>query len=217
MLNLLLASLPVDELNRVLMVLETVPIVRKTVIYKVGDPIKFVYFPSGGLIGEVASLQDGQGLEVNSVGREGAFGISALFGLQHSLHEITVQITGAAWRVEVDTLRRVGESCPVLKDRMMRYFNATFFEVAQTAACNGRHSVLQRCANKLLDAYTRSGGMYLPLTHENLAAALGCRPAARHRVRLQFISCKSLQTLVSSYRGYSQFGSGGDRPLLRAV
>jgi CRP-like cAMP-binding protein len=177
MQNLLLSALPPDELTRVVPALEAVPIVRKTVMYKVGDIVTAVYFPSGGLVGEVATLGDGQGLEVITIGREGALGLGALFGLDISLHEIKVQMTGAAWRIEIGALKRLMESCPVLNDRIMRYFNARFLQVAQTAACSGRHSVSQRCANKLVDAHERSGSTSLPLTHEGLAYALGVRRA----------------------------------------
>jgi CRP-like cAMP-binding protein len=175
--NLLLASLPVGELARIVPLLRPTSIVRKTVIYDVGDIIDHLYFPSGGLLAEVAMLDDGGGLEVVCIGREGAFGITALFGLDTSSHEVSVQMTGAAWRVSVNGLKRVLEDCPVLKDSLMRCFHSWFLQVSQIAVCTGRHTLSQRCANKLLNASARSGSMSLPLTHENLAHALGVRRA----------------------------------------
>ena len=177
MQNLLLSNLPAEELTQIVRELEPVPLVRKNIVYRVGDTITALYFPAGGLVGEIATLSDGQGLEVISIGREGALGITGLFGLDISLHEIIVQMTGAAWRVDTAVIRRLCETCPILKDRLLRYFNATFLQVAQTAACSGRHSVSQRCANKLIDAHERSGSTSLPLTHENLAYSLGVRRA----------------------------------------
>lgn len=165
------------ELAQLVPLLKPTGMVRKNVIYNVGDTIDFVYFPSGGLIAEVATLADGQGLEVMCVGREGAFGITALFGLATSSHEVSVQMTGAAWRVNVEGLKRVLENCPVLKDKLVRCFHSTFLQVAQTAVCTGRHTLAQRCASKLLSANARSGSVTLPLTHENLAYALGVRRA----------------------------------------
>lgn len=175
--NLLLASLPADELVRLIPLLRPVALVGKAVIYGVSDPINYLYFPSGGLVAEVATLPDGQGLEVVSIGREGAFGITALFGLPTSSHEVSVQMTGAAWRVEIDAFRRLLERCPVLKDRMARYLHSWFLQVAQVAVCTGRHTISQRCANKIIGASDRTGSRNLPLTHENLAHALGVRRA----------------------------------------
>jgi CRP-like cAMP-binding protein len=175
--NLLLASLPVEELARIVPMLRPISIVRKTVIYGVGDVIDYLYFPSGGLVAEVATLADGGGLEVVSVGREGAFGITALFGLDTSSHEVSVQMTGAAWRVSVSGMKRILEDCPVLKDKLTRCFHSWYLQVSQVAVCTGRHTLSQRCANKLLSASVRSGSTSLPLTHENLAYALGVRRA----------------------------------------
>ncbi len=175
--NLLLAGLPAVELSAIVPLLKPVGMARKNVIYNVGDLIDFVYFPSGGLVAEVAMLADGQGLEVICIGREGAFGITALFGIDTSSHEISVQMTGAAWRVSVEALKRVMEVCPVLEDKLMRCLHSGFLQVAQIAVCTGRHTLAQRCANKLLSASGRSGSTRLPLTHENLAYALGVRRA----------------------------------------
>jgi hypothetical protein len=54
--NLLLAGLPAVELAQLVPLLKPTGMVRKNVIYNVGDTIDFVYFPSGGLIAEVATL-----------------------------------------------------------------------------------------------------------------------------------------------------------------
>jgi CRP-like cAMP-binding protein len=175
--NLLLASLPAEELTRIVPLLRPMSIIRKTVIYGVGDIIDHLYFPSGGLVAEVAMLDDGGGLEVVCIGREGAVGITALFGLDTSSHEASVQMTGAAWRVSVSGMKRILEDCPVLKEKLTRCFHSWFLQVSQVAACTGRHTLSQRCANKLLNASARSGSMSLPLTHENLAYALGVRRA----------------------------------------
>jgi len=47
-LNRLLAALPRDEYRRLIPNLELVPLVFGEVIYKAGDLIRHVYFPTGG-------------------------------------------------------------------------------------------------------------------------------------------------------------------------
>ncbi len=196
--NLLLASLPAEELVRVIPLMKPVPLVRRTVVYNVGDTINHLFFPSGGLVAEVATLPDGQGLEVVCVGYEGAFGITSLFGLATSSHEVAVQMSGAAWRVGVDAFRRVLEQCPVLRERMSRYLHSWFLQVAQIAVCTGRHSIAQRCANKLIGASRQSGSRNLPLTHENLAHALGVRRAGITNVMAHFEGEGSIRCMRGS-------------------
>lgn len=198
MQNHLLACLPAQEFARVAPLLKPVTLVRRTVIYNVGAPLSCVYFPCGGLVAQTATMADGQGLEILSIGREGAFGITALFGLSAASHEISVQMTGGAWRVDAEALKQALDDCPVLKDRLTRYFHSWFLKIAQVAACTGRHTVPQRCASKLLDASKRSGSMSLPLTHENLAYSLGVRRAGVTNALGELAQHGSIQCLRGS-------------------
>lgn len=167
-------------------ILKSTPLSLKTIIYNVGDRIEIIYFPCGGLISELATLTDGTTLEVSAIGREGAFGISSLFGLETSPHEISIQVNGAAWCVTTNLLRGLLPSCPVFKEELTRYFNITFLQVSQIAACTGHHSLSQRCASKLVSAHERSGSIELPLTHESLGHVLGVRRAGVTNAVLEF-------------------------------
>ena len=61
---------------------------------------------------------------------------------------------------------------------MFRYALGVCAQVAQTAACNGRHHpVEKRLARWLLMAHDRSDGDASPLTQEFLSMMLGCRRA----------------------------------------
>ncbi len=175
--NMLIASLPGPELKRILPILNSYPLYAKRILYSAGDDVSSVYFPCSGLISQMSVLSDGAAFEVMSIGREGVFGAIAAFGPRTSAHEVTVQVPGEAWRVSADQFVSVLETCPTFKHRIMHHVHACFVEVAQTAACAGRHTVSQRCASKLLIASARAGSTTLPLTHESLASALGVRRA----------------------------------------
>jgi CRP-like cAMP-binding protein len=59
-----------------------------------------------------------------------------------------------------------------------RYTLAFFSQVSQQVACNGLHSVEQRCARWLLLTNDRVGTDEFPMTHEFLAQMLGVRRAS---------------------------------------
>src|SRR5262245_40875328 len=80
--NRLLVSLPVQDFERLLPHLRHVPTKLRQVLQQQDEPIKEVYFPSGGACSLVKTLQDGQVAEVATIGAEGAVGASVFFG-QH--------------------------------------------------------------------------------------------------------------------------------------
>ena len=175
--NAILASLPAGELSRLIPFLRPAPLTRNKVLQTIGDEIELIYFPSEGLASEAVSMSDGGSLEVLTIGREGAIGTPSLFGSMVSKHEVTVQITGAAWCAPVSLTKRILESCPVFQTALNKYLQSSFMQASQIAACTGRHTVPQRCASKLIRTSARSGLRSLPLTHETLAHALGVRRA----------------------------------------
>ena len=58
----------------------TIELERGTVLYSMGDRLRYAHFPVGCVLAAVSSLSDGSSLEVNVMGREGATGIMAAIG-----------------------------------------------------------------------------------------------------------------------------------------
>jgi len=77
--NQLLAALPAAEYARIAPSLEPVPLKLQERIHKPGESIRHVYFPGGGFCSVLAVLEDGTMVEVATIGREGAVGVSAIF------------------------------------------------------------------------------------------------------------------------------------------
>ncbi len=73
-----------------------------------------------------------------------------------------------------DELHRQGALASLIE----RYTLAFFSQVSQQVACNGLHSVEQRCARWLLLTHDRVGTDEFPMTHEFLAQMLGVRRAS---------------------------------------
>lgn len=172
--NLLLAALPVADYARVERTLETIPVELKQILHKPGEPISHVYFPGGGFVSVLTVLEDGRMVEVATIGREGAVGVSAI--LDHSPTPSVAMVQAhvdpcfrMAARAFRDEMDRRGPFYEVLT----HYMQALVGFVMQSTACNAVHSVEQRLARWLLMARDRVGSNEFPLTQEFASMMLG--------------------------------------------
>ena len=174
--NKLLASLPVEDYERIASSLTSVPMRLKKVLHKQDEPIEVVYFPSGGAVSLVKMLKDGQVAEVATIGSEGAVGASVFFGQRVADCDVLVQLEGppaevmSAARFNAEMDRR-----GAFFNHVVRYNQALMSQIMQTTVCNGLHSAEQRCCRWLLMTHDRAGVVEFPLTHECLATMLGVR------------------------------------------
>ena len=172
--NLLIAALPPDEYARVERALDIVPVKLKQVLHKPGEPIDYVYFPGNGFFSVLTVLEDGRMVEVATVGREGAVGVSAILDgvpapsvtMVQAEIDICYRMTASAFRREMD---RRGPFYEILT----RYAQALVGFVMQSTACNAVHSIEQRLARWLLMARDRVESNEFPLTQEFAAMMLG--------------------------------------------
>jgi len=82
--NKILAGLSTEEYQRLLPHLEAVDLPHGKVIYEMGGPVKYVYFPSNAMISLVMELADGKIVEVGLIGNDGMSGVAALMGEETS-------------------------------------------------------------------------------------------------------------------------------------
>lgn len=175
--NRLLAALPRDVLDRLRPHLKYVEMVHRHVLLKAGATIDYVYFPLQGMVSLVRQLEDGVEIEVGIVGNDGMAGAPVVLGTDVMPCEAMVQLPGSAMRLPVDVLRAELASSPELKELLLRYVQAFFFQVSQSVACNGRHTLEQRLARWMLMAHDCVEGDELLLSHEFLAMMLARRRA----------------------------------------
>jgi CRP-like cAMP-binding protein len=173
--NRLLSALPPKELARLRRYLEPVPLPLRLTLSKPGVSIDHVYFPQGGMVSLVQSLEDGAQIEVGVIGREGFVGTAVLLGADASPVEAMVQIAGSALRMHVSVFREQVLRSNPFSDILYRYAQVLHIQVSQSAACNGRHVLQERLARWLLTARDRADSDELPLSHEFLAMMLGTR------------------------------------------
>jgi CRP-like cAMP-binding protein len=170
--NLLLAALPSRELAILLPRMERVELTLRQVLQRPEQPITGVHFPQAGWVSMINLLADGGAAEVGHIGREGMIGLPLLYGVDTNAAEGMVQAPGAALRMSAEAFRDGLERCPAFQALLLRYALAFNEEVAQTAACNGRHVLQQRLARWLLMAHDRSDGDEVPMTQDFLAMML---------------------------------------------
>ena len=170
--NHLLAALPSEDLARLWPRLEPVELPFRHVVQVPEEPITAVHFPEEGWISMMALLSDGGAAEVGLIGREGMLGLPVFFGAETTTLEGMVQGPGKALRLSAAAFREELEAIPSLRPLLLRYAFAHQQQVAQTAACNGRHVLEQRLARWLLMAHDRADGDDFPMTQEFLATML---------------------------------------------
>jgi CRP-like cAMP-binding protein len=173
--NQILAALPADDFRRLLPHLTTVPVRARQLLHHSGEPLRFVYFPNGGVASIAPVLLDGTMLATVTVGDEGVLGVEAMLSVDApALGDAEMQVPDTnAERMSVEAFRvAVGEP-GVLRDLVGRYLHVFIVQLMQTAACHARHDAQQRCAHWLLMTHDRMHGQDFSLSHECLAVMLG--------------------------------------------
>jgi CRP-like cAMP-binding protein len=167
--------LPAAELDAVLERTEIVTVKSKEIVYRAGEPIRYVHFPEDCVISLVTELENGDTVEAMTIGNDGFAGIAVLHGVPTSRLKGIGQISGEARRLRADDFRDLTLACEGFYKVLNRYSQFVFETVSQSAACNRLHVIEQRCARWLLMSHDRVGRAEFNLTQEFLAEMLGVR------------------------------------------
>lgn len=172
--NRLLALLLSIARERLLPYLEVVPLLVGKELYQVGQKIRYVYFPTHGLVSLVHVVGQGEA-QVTTVGCEGVVGMGALMDCEHTPIHAIVQIAGSAYRLPSSLLKAELYQNSELQRVFLRYFHALLMQIAQIALCNRYHSIEQQLCRCLLLSSQHSLLQPLMLTQEQIAKLLGVR------------------------------------------
>jgi len=176
--NRILTLLPPDEAERMRPKLEDVDLPQGQILYDARMPVDHVYFMDQGMISVVSNMRNGDSIEIGTIGAEGMAGLSILLGVESVPYRHVVQVAGQARRMSGSTLTMELDQNATLRKLLSRYQAAFNIQVMQGMACNGLHSVIQRCCRWLLTTQDRVGSQELNITHEFLAQMLGVRRAS---------------------------------------
>jgi CRP-like cAMP-binding protein len=172
--NRFLAALPPADYKRIAALLDVVSLKLKNVLHKPGEPIRHVYFPGNGFCSILTVLEDGNMVEVATIGNEGMVGTSMV--LDGSPPSSTTMVQGegdTCYRMTAGAFREEMNRHGAFYDLLTRFAQAFVGFVMQSTACNAVHSIEQRLARWLLMARDRMGGDNFPLTQEFVAMMLG--------------------------------------------
>jgi CRP-like cAMP-binding protein len=174
--NRLLDKLPLAEFNSLAGKLEVVHLPAHKILVQAGDPLNDVYFPVSAILSLVmtSTPKNGRGVEIATIGNDGAVGFTALLGVPTSLHQATCQVPGDCLRLPVTDLAEAMVRRPVIDALMKRYVALAYRTALQAVICNTLHSVEQRICRWLLVMQERAGGEF-PATHDFLATILGVK------------------------------------------
>jgi CRP-like cAMP-binding protein len=173
--NRILSALPPEDYERILPDLKAVPLKFLVSLHEPGDKMPYVYFPDTGVISMLTVLADGDAVEIATVGNEGMTDLSVFLGLEESDSRLLIQVPGTAMRMESARFRVHVDRIPALRALLGYYSVALFALVAQSAACNRMHPMVERCARWLLMTHDRVDAVVFPMTHQFLSEMLGVR------------------------------------------
>ncbi|UEM07722.1 Crp/Fnr family transcriptional regulator (plasmid) [Skermanella rosea] len=175
--NRLLAALPPADFEHLANFLTPVSLPLKQVLLEADEPIEAAYFVETGMVSNLAYLVNGDAIEVGLTGSEGVVGTPLILGVDTAPAGAVVQMEGTALRLGAAALRQALDGSEALRTRLLRYVQALYTQMSQTAVCNGSHSLEERLARWLLMAHDRAEGDQFPMTHEFMAMMLGVRRA----------------------------------------
>ena len=195
--NHVLQALSPEELQHLLTQSEHVPLVYGDILCEPGKHLEHVYFPNSAIISLMTPVEGHASVEIGLVGREGMAGMGLFLGISLSPVLMLVQGTGSAIRIKAETFLSEIKHNPTLHRALSHYLYAFMAQVAQTAACNCHHVLVERLARWLLMMHDRAKANEFHLTQDFLANMLGVR-----RVGISG-AAKSLQAnkLISYRRG----------------
>jgi CRP-like cAMP-binding protein len=176
--NKLLARLPTAEYQRLQARMHPVPLDFKQILYRAKAPIESVYFPNRGTASALTVMENGSAIEVATIGNEGVVGLGLLLACKTSANEVVMQIAGDGLRMDADVLEQEAGQDGPFRQLLLAYHTAFLTQVSYSVACNGLHTVQQRCCRWLLMTRDRVDTDNVPLTHEYLAIMLGVRRAS---------------------------------------
>src|SRR5438045_9767539 len=102
-------------------------------------------------------MEDGEGVEVATIGNEGIIGLPLFLGVDRTSGKAFTQVPGDSLRMTAAAFKEELKRRGPLTQTLQLYTQALMVQISQGMACNGIHSILQRCALWLIMTNDRAG------------------------------------------------------------
>jgi CRP-like cAMP-binding protein len=171
--NLFLSLLPQKDYENLQPYLELVSLKIKDVIYERNQPIPYVYFPCTCVLSIITIMQDGNAVEVATVGNEGFSGMDIMVGANVAINTTVCQVAGSSYRMRTATFRELNAENTALRQIAMTCVHAYLGQMSQSVACNRLHHIEERFARWILLTHDRVSSNEFHITQEFIAVMLG--------------------------------------------
>src|SRR5579862_74758 len=99
MTNVILQLLPENECQLIAPYLEPCDLPHHSLMYELGEKIRYAYFLNEGMASLVVVTKDGHSVEVGIIGREGMVGLPVLAGIEWASFRAIMQISGSGFKI----------------------------------------------------------------------------------------------------------------------
>jgi CRP-like cAMP-binding protein len=175
--NRLLRGLPKQVFESLAPVMRVVLFDKGQILYSVGESIENLFFIEDGMVVLSRSMGDGRSIEIATIGRDGVVGLCGVIGRNSCITDAVGQISGDAFCISAASFWNAVKNSDRARHVMWNYSQYWMYMFAQTAACNGLHSLEERICRWLLRAQDIVHTDCFPVTHESLATILGVQRA----------------------------------------
>jgi len=206
--NSVLKALPNEELRRLLPHLEKVDVETRQVIYRQGEVIEFVYFPTTVVFSMLLTTSSGETVELATVGREGFTGVITILNSSNvrehgALAKVISLHPGNAVRLKSEVFEAAVHASLKVSRCIHQYLHSLLIDLALSVSCNRLHSLQQRCARWILSCVDKNGLSEIAVTQEMLADILGVHRQSIIQVLNEF----EAKRLIQCERGSIQIKS----------
>ena len=172
--NLLLASLPDAERERLAPYLKPVVLEFQQVLIEPNTEITEIYFPYDAITSTIQAMNGGETVETGLMGIEGFVGVQLWLHSPTTSTRTLVQVPGRAHFMRAaDFIRHVRDADSPLNELCAKYTHAFLSMTSLVAACNRLHPINERLCRWLKLVHNRVRRDDFPLRQEFVAAMLG--------------------------------------------
>jgi CRP-like cAMP-binding protein len=171
--NLALKSLPLEPRRNLTLLVHHRQFPAGETLFASGSTIPKLFFLNSGAVSLATPLTGSETIQFAIVGRERLIGGAAALGTASSVYQVSVQVQGEGYSLDVDIARKFAEDYAELRSMIGRHEQLVLAQSEQSLACNAVHNIDQRLARWLLRLRDAAGSDKLLVTQDMMSQMLG--------------------------------------------